>query len=70
MCVRTINPKFSIVIKVKNDDYIKREVTTNIIDKKEELFLCGWKTLTEWKIAVFFEKIHQILKETGKRVSL
>ena len=35
--------KFSIVVKVEDDDFVKREVTTNILDKEEELFLCGRK---------------------------
>ena len=47
--------RFQIVIRVENDDYIKREMTANIIENEEELFLCGRQTLTEWKIAVFFE---------------
>ena len=52
--VSTKEVRFPIVVKVEGDDYIKREVTANIIEKEEELFLCGRQTLTEWKIAVFF----------------
>ena len=39
--------KFPIVVKVEDGDYIRREVVANIVDKNEELFLCGRKTLME-----------------------
>ena len=58
--------RFPIVIRMENDDYIKREVTANIIEKEEELFLCGRQILTDWKIAVFFEKNRLAFIENGK----
>ena len=54
--VRTQNVRFPIVIKVDNEDNIISKVNANKIDKEEELFLCGRKTLPEWKIAVLFEE--------------
>ena len=62
--------KFPIVVKVEDGDYIKREVVANIVDKEEELFLCGRKTLQEWKAAVFFEENRLEFTEKKKRVNL
>ena len=39
--------KFSLLVKMAYGDCIKREVTANVVDKEEELFLCGRITLTE-----------------------
>ena len=47
--------KFPIGVKLEDGDYIKREVTSSVVDKEEELFLCGRKTLNEWRTALFFE---------------
>ena len=33
--------KFPIKIKIEDGDYIKREVTANVVDKEQELFWCG-----------------------------
>ena len=41
--------QFSIVVRVEDGYYIKREVTANVVDKKEKLVLCVMNTLTEWK---------------------
>ena len=35
--------KFPIVVEEEDRDYIKREVVANIVDKEEELFVCGRK---------------------------
>ena len=48
--------KFPLIVKVEDGDYIKREVVANIVEKEEELFLCGRTTLQEWKAAVFFDE--------------
>ena len=39
--VSTSGVKFPIVKKVDNNDFIKREITANIIDSEEVSFLCG-----------------------------
>lgn len=41
--------KFPIVVIVKDGDYIKKGANENVVDKEEELFLGGRKTLTGWK---------------------
>ena len=38
------------------------------IDRKDELFLCGLKTLIEWKSAMFYEKSEMMFDETKIRV--
>ena len=43
---------------------MKREVNANVVDKEEELFLYGRKTLIEWKIVVFFKKNRLEFRET------
>ena len=44
-----------IVIKVGDRDYIRKNINVNVIDREEDLFLCGLETLREWKAAVFYE---------------
>ena len=52
----------------ENDDYIRRIITVSIVDREDELFLCGLKTLIEWKAAVFYERSEMMFDETKKRV--
>ena len=51
------------MIKVEDGYFVKTEVTENMVDKEEELFLCGRKMLTEWKTVLFFEEIDYNLKK-------
>ena len=55
-------------MKTQNDDYIRKVVTVSIVDREDELFLCGLKTLIEWKAVVFYEKSEMMFDETKKRV--
>ncbi len=55
-------------MKTENDDYIRRMITVSIVDREDELFLCGLKTLIEWKVAVFYERSKMMFDETKKRV--
>ena len=55
-------------MKTESDDYIRRMITVSIVDKDDELFLCGLKTLIDWKAAVFYEKSEMMFDETKKRV--
>ena len=34
-------------MKTENDDYIRKMITVSIVDREDELFLCGLKTLIE-----------------------
>ena len=55
-------------MKTENDDYIRKVVTVSILDREDELFLCGLKTLIEWKAAVYYEKREMMFDETKKKV--
>merc|ERR1712089_32475 len=55
-------------MKTDSDDYIRKMITVSIVDKDDELFLCGLKTLIEWKAAVFYERSEMMFDETKKRV--
>ena len=48
--------KLPVRMKTDSDDYIRKMITVRIVDREDELFLCGLKTLIEWKAAVFYEK--------------
>ena len=41
-------------------------MTANVGDKEEEMFLCGRRTLTKWKIVLFFEENRLLFTETTK----
>ena len=55
-------------MKTENDYYIRRRITVSIVYREDELFLCGLKTLIEWKAAVFYERSEMMFDETKKRV--
>ena len=58
-------------MKTENDDYIRRMITVSIVDREDELFLCGLKTLIEWKAAVFYDKYeHTSPKSSGPKIVL
>ena len=44
-------------MKVGVDDYIRKRIVVNVIDREEDMFLCGLKTLQEWKAVVFYERM-------------
>ena len=55
-----------VTMKTDRDDYIRKMITVSIVDRKNELMLCGLKTLIEWKAAVFYEKSEIMFGETKK----
>ena len=55
-------------MKTENDDYIRKMVIASIVNREDELFLCGLKALIEWKAAVFYEKSEMMFDEIKKRV--
>ena len=61
---------FPIVIKVEEDDLIRREITVSIIDSEEITLLCGKKTLTEWKTALYFVAEKLKFNDNGKNTKL
>ena len=58
-----IEVTFPIVMKTTNDNYIKKNVTGNIIDSNEVNFLCGKETTKWWKIKVYMEEDKLEFKE-------
>ena len=55
-------------MKTDGEDYVRKLITISIVDREDELFLCGLKILLEWKVAVFYEKSEMMFYETKKRV--
>ena len=41
-------------MRTDNGDFMMKIVTVSVIDREDELFLCGLKTLMEWKAAVYY----------------
>ena len=41
-------------MKTEKDDYIRRMTKVGFVEREDELFLCGLKTLIEVKAAVFY----------------
>ena len=57
-----------VAIKSENGDHIKKMITISIIDREEDLFLCGLKKLKQWRAAVFYESNKMMFIETNKKV--
>ena len=55
-------------MKTDNDDFMMKMVTVSVVDREDKLFLCGLKTLMEWKAAVSYEKCELLFGESQKRV--
>ena len=68
--ISTSEVTFPIVMKVEGNDYVRREITANIIDSDEVTFLCGQKTLTDWKTALYFAEQKLKFTEKGKSTGL
>ena len=41
-------------MKTDNDDFIMKMVTVSVVDREDELFLCGLKTLMDWKAVIHY----------------
>ena len=52
------------------DDFIKREVTVNMIDSNNVNFLYSKETLKEWKRVLDFEDSKLVFKEKNKEIHL
>ena len=57
-------------MKTDNDDFIMKMVTVSVVDREDELFLCGLKTLMEWKAAVYYKKCELKFDDSQKRVNI
>merc|ERR1712030_3592 len=61
---------FPVVMKTDDNDFIKRDVTANVIKSNEVNFLCGEETLVDWRMVLDFEDRKLGFKEQKKRVDL
>ena len=57
-------------MKADDNDFIKRNVTANIIESNEVNFLCGEETLVDWKTILDFAERKLGFKEENKTVDL
>ena len=57
-------------MRTDNDDFMMKMVTVSVVDREDELFLCGLKTLMEWKAAVYYEKCELKFDDSQKRVNI
>ena len=50
------NKEITLLVRMKtdNDGFMRKMVTVSVVDRDDELFLCGLKTLMEWKAAQAF----------------
>ena len=68
--ISTEKVTFPIVVKADDNDFIKRNVTANIIESNEVNFLCGEETLVDWKTVLDFAERKLGFKEENKTVEL
>merc|ERR1712105_210462 len=68
--ISTEKVTFPVVMKTDDNDYIKRDVTANVIESNEVNFLCGEETLVDWRTVLDFEDGKLGFKEQKKRVDL
>ena len=68
--VNNVEVTFPIVMKTDKNDFIKRNVVANVIDSKEVTFLCGKKTVKDWKTTLDFSEDKLEFKEKDKSVNL
>jgi len=62
---------FPIVLKTDRGNLIRMEVTGNLIDSEEAIFLCGEKTLKGWNMMLDFGKQKLTFKgHDGQKVRL
>ena len=68
--ISEVEVKFPIIMKTDNNDFIRREVTANIIVSDEVTFLCGKQTVKELKTTLDFTDGRLRFKEKDKCVDL
>merc|ERR1712030_127714 len=52
--ISTEKVTFPVVMKTDDNDFMKRNVTTNVIQSNEVNFLCGEETLVDWRTVLDF----------------
>ncbi len=57
-------------MRTDDDDFTKKMITISVVDRDDDLFLCGLKTLMEWKAAVFYEKCELRFDDSQRKVKI
>ena len=57
-------------MKTEDEDYVKKNVTANVINSEEVNFLCGRETTKGWKIKVDMEDDKLEFKEQDKNMKI
>ena len=68
--ISELEVQFPVIMKTDTNDFIRREVTANVIISDEVTFLCGKKTVKEWKTTLDFADDKLRFKEKDKCVDL
>merc|ERR1712089_31736 len=64
--------ELTLPVRMRTDDdsFIKKMITISVVNRDDDLFLCGLKTLMEWKAAVFYEKCELRFDDSQKKVKI
>ena len=62
--------EITLPVRMKTDDhdFIMKMVTVSVVDREDELFLCGLKTLMDWNAAIHYNKCELKFDDSQKRV--
>ena len=62
--------EITLPVRMKTDDhdFIMKMVTVSVVDREDELFLCGLKTLMDWNAAIHYNKCELKFDNSQKRV--
>ena len=66
------NRELTLSVRMRTDDdgFMRKMIIVSIVDRDDELFLCGLKTLMEWKATVYYEKCKLKFDDNQKRVNI
>merc|ERR1711996_34117 len=59
-----------MMMRTDDDSFMKKMITISVVNRDDDLFLCGLKTLMEWKAAVFYEKCELRFDDSQKKVKI
>merc|ERR1711881_5761 len=64
--------ELTLPVRMRTDDdsFVKKMITISVVNRDDDSFLCGLKTLMEWKAAVFYEKCELRFDDSQKKVKI
>ena len=68
--VSGVEVEFPMVLKMDENDFVKRRITANVIESDEVNFLFGKETIKEWRTKVDFEDDRLKFKGKDKSIEL